>query len=287
MEGGHGDVRGEREGLSGNKWHAGAVSLPPGQCDFQGRARYLNLLQDLANQFKIVRHYYANSIKQQRYQAKHKCLERTGIYAEFAAHPHTIDMSYGQAMDILQDGEMSEPKLVYTKEQLFEVLELFHRFPVLTHEQVVKLVPAQADLVVCNELLRSQLMQSLPVVSIRLQYRCSKRSSSSGTTQYIFAPALNGCAFPHFLHLLHASDQHFKNDRLLKDALLVENDDDCRESFEAWSGLQIPEPLSGSVEGHSHPRGRPRLTDERCMGLDLRTVVENFVHSRGYEQHTV
>ncbi len=74
-----------------------------------GRTRFLNLLQNLVDQFQTVRKYYAGSLKTRKSALKQKVMERTGVYAGFYAHPNTVDLTYGQAMEMLQDGEVEGP----------------------------------------------------------------------------------------------------------------------------------------------------------------------------------
>ena len=115
---------------------------------------------------------------------------------EVAEHLHTMH-------DMNSNGLMSV-KSVYTPKQLHEILDLFTRFSVLTHQQIVHHVPPHEDVVSSFNLILQQLLHELPVVAVRLQYK-HMRTYSGAHIQYTFVPALNGSALAHFVHLLEAA----------------------------------------------------------------------------------
>ena len=118
-----------------------------------------------------------------------------------------MDASYDDVAEELRtrhDMDSIDPMSVYAPKQLLEVLDLFARFSVLTHQQVVRLVPPREDLVSSFDLVRQQLLRELPVVAVRLQYK-HMRTTSGAHIQYTFVPALNGSALAHFVHLLEAA----------------------------------------------------------------------------------
>ena len=130
---------------------------------------------------------------------------------------------------MLLTAEFCEEKTpgIYTLAQLEEVLDLVVRFPVLTHQQILKLLPPVEDIVSAYNLIREQLVGELPVVAIRLQYR-SQSTAADAHTQYIYAPAMNGSAFAHCIHLLSAAENELSIKALLKDAIFVENDEELK-----------------------------------------------------------
>ena len=251
---------------------------------FQGRVRFLNLLTNLADDFVAVRKLVAHALAQRRGYIKDKSLKECGVSPEFHCDAGTIDLTYdevAQELRIREETMNTELAAVYSIKELKELLDLFVRFPVLTHTQVLKLVPPAEDFMHSTEEIRSQLIGELPLVAVKLQYQ-HKRLDALGHLQYIYAPALNGAAFAHFIHLLSAAESMFNPKKVLRDAILVENDPDAVESFQAWKKHNELQEQSGQEANSSGPGpGRPRLSDDRCLGKDLRTVVQNFVHARG------
>jgi len=186
---------------------------------FQGRTRYLGLVTALADAFKAVRNNYADALKSRKSRMKSRRMETCGVHAEFFAHPNAIALGHKEVLEDLrcrEEERVDEPTPIYSRRQLKDVLDLFDKFPVLTHGQIMKLVPVNEDLVGSYDLVREQLLRELPVLAIRLQYR-DQRPSANAHTQYIYGPALNGCAFAHVIHLLSAAEQDFNAKRLLKD----------------------------------------------------------------------
>ena len=151
---------------------------------------------------------------------------------------------------------------VYSIKQLKELLDLFARFPVLTHAQVLKFAPPEEDFMHSVEQVRSQMIGELPLWAVKLQYT-HKRFDPKGHLQYIYAPALNGAAFAHFMHLVSASESMFNPKKVVRDAILVENDPDAVESFEAWKKRSaLEEPAGQEAHSSSPGPGRPRRSDD-------------------------
>jgi hypothetical protein len=253
---------------------------------FQGRVQYCTLLTQLGQQCSVVKRYIADALKTRRSACKQKSLKDCGVHAELFTCPNTFDSSYEVIAEDLrcrEDVQAVEQSGVYTRSQLAEILDHFTRFPVLTHQQVVRLVPpSKAELGHCVDAVREQLVRELPVLAIRLQYT-HMQAMAHGHVQYIFVPALNGAAFAHFVHLLSAAEQRFNPKHMLKDAILVDDDPAAVESFEAWRQHHGIAPITSpnDTESKSSGPGKPRLTDDRRLGPDLKTFVLQYVHSRG------
>ena len=121
-----------------------------------------------------------------------------------------MDASYDEVAEELRtrhDMDCIDPmsvNAVYAPKQLLEILDLFIRFSVLTHQQIVRLVPPHECVVSSIDITRQQLLRELPVVAVRLQYE-HMRKHSGAHIQYIYVPALNGSALAHFVHLLEAA----------------------------------------------------------------------------------
>ena len=148
----------------------------------------------------------ASAIGTRKNAAKTKSLNECGVYAEFFSGD-AMDASYDDVAEELRtrhDMDLIDPTAVYSPKQLLDVLEMFARFSVLTHQQILRLVPPHEDLVSSFDLVRQQLLRELPVVAVRLQYK-HMRATSGAHIQYTFVPALNGAAFASFVHLLEAA----------------------------------------------------------------------------------
>ena len=117
-------------------------------------------------------------------------------YDEVAEELHTMhDMN---SIDSMPENAVYAPK------QLIEILDLFTHFSILTHQQIVRLVPPHECVVSSIDLIRQQLLCQLPVLAVRLQYE-HMRKHSGAHIQYIYVPALNGSALGHFVDLLEAA----------------------------------------------------------------------------------
>ena len=118
-----------------------------------------------------------------------------------------MDASYDEVAEELRtrhDMDSIDPMSVYAPKQLLEILDLFIHFSVLTHQQIVRLVPPHEHVVSSFDLIRQQLLCQLPVLAVRLQYENMRRHSGAHI-QYIYIPALNGSALGHFVDLLEAA----------------------------------------------------------------------------------
>ena len=133
-------------------------------------------------------------------------------YDEVAEELHTMhDMNSIDSMSV---------NAVYAPKQLLEILDLFTRFSVLTHQQIVRLVPPHDHVVSSFYLILQQLLHELPVVAVRLQYD-RMRKFSGAHTQYIYVPALNGTACAHFVRLLEAARERPLDPKFSQSALFT------------------------------------------------------------------